>query len=36
MTERGRDAGERVQILAGNVKGAADKLITEQPMPPER
>jgi ElaB/YqjD/DUF883 family membrane-anchored ribosome-binding protein len=30
--EQGREAGERVQEVAGNVKGAVDKSIKDQPM----
>jgi ElaB/YqjD/DUF883 family membrane-anchored ribosome-binding protein len=32
MAEQGREAGERVQDVAGNFKGAVDKSIREQPM----
>jgi ElaB/YqjD/DUF883 family membrane-anchored ribosome-binding protein len=30
--EQGREAGERIQEVAGNVKGAVDKSIKNQPM----
>jgi ElaB/YqjD/DUF883 family membrane-anchored ribosome-binding protein len=30
--ERGREAGERMQDLAGNLKGAFDRSVKEQPM----
>jgi ElaB/YqjD/DUF883 family membrane-anchored ribosome-binding protein len=30
--EQGREAGERIQEVAGNVKGAVDKSIKDQPM----
>jgi ElaB/YqjD/DUF883 family membrane-anchored ribosome-binding protein len=30
--DQGREAGERIQEVAGNVKGAVDKSIKEQPM----
>jgi ElaB/YqjD/DUF883 family membrane-anchored ribosome-binding protein len=30
--ERGREAGERVQEVAGNFRGAVDKSVKEQPM----
>lgn len=32
VAEQGREAGERVQDVAGNFKGAVDKSIREQPM----
>ncbi|HWE17824.1 MAG TPA: hypothetical protein VG758_11695 [Hyphomicrobiaceae bacterium] len=32
VAERGRDAGERMQEVAGNLKGAVDKSVKEQPM----
>jgi ElaB/YqjD/DUF883 family membrane-anchored ribosome-binding protein len=32
VAEQGRDAGERMQEVAGNLKGAIDKSITDQPM----
>ena len=32
LAEQGREAGERVQDVAGNFKGAVDKSIREQPM----
>jgi ElaB/YqjD/DUF883 family membrane-anchored ribosome-binding protein len=32
MAEQGREAGERVQDVAGNFKGAVDKSVREQPM----
>ena len=32
VAEHGRDAGERVQEVAGNFKGALDKSLDEQPM----
>ena len=31
-TERGREAGERVQDVAGNFKGAVDKSVKDQPI----
>jgi len=31
-TEHGREAGERVQEVAGNIKGAVDKSVKDQPM----
>ena len=30
--EHGREAGERVQEVAGNIKGAVDKSVKDQPM----
>jgi ElaB/YqjD/DUF883 family membrane-anchored ribosome-binding protein len=30
--EQGREAGERVQEVAGNIKGAFDKSVKDQPM----
>lgn len=30
--EHGREAGEQVQKVAGNVKGAVEKSVREQPM----
>lgn len=32
IAAQGRDAGERVQAVAGNVRGAVDKSLIEQPM----
>src|SRR5262245_4347104 len=32
VAEHGREAGERVQEVAGNFKGAIDKSVREQPM----
>jgi ElaB/YqjD/DUF883 family membrane-anchored ribosome-binding protein len=32
VAQRGRDAGERMQDVAGNFKGAVDKSVREQPM----
>jgi ElaB/YqjD/DUF883 family membrane-anchored ribosome-binding protein len=32
VAEQGRDAGERIQEVAGNFKGALDKSVHEQPM----
>ena len=32
VAEQGRDAGERVQAVAGNIKGAVDKSVKDQPM----
>jgi len=32
VTEQGREAGERMQEVAGNFKGALDKSIKDQPM----
>lgn len=32
VAEQGRDAGQRVQEVAGNLKGAIDKSVKEQPM----
>ncbi|MGD9802246.1 MAG: YqjD family protein [Hyphomicrobiaceae bacterium] len=32
MAEQGREAGERVQQVAGNMKTAVDKSVREQPM----
>jgi len=32
MAEHGREAGERVQQVAGNVKTAVDKSLKDQPM----
>jgi ElaB/YqjD/DUF883 family membrane-anchored ribosome-binding protein len=32
LAEQGRDAGERVQEVAGNVKGAIDRSLKDQPM----
>jgi len=31
--QQGREVGERIQEVAGNVKGAVDKSIQDQPMP---
>ena len=30
--DQGREAGDRIQEVAGNVKGAVDKSIKDQPM----
>lgn len=30
--EQGRDAGERMQEVAGNLKGAVDRSVRDQPM----
>lgn len=30
--ERGREAGRQVEAVAGNLKGAIDKSVSEQPM----
>jgi ElaB/YqjD/DUF883 family membrane-anchored ribosome-binding protein len=30
--QQGREAGERIQEVAGNVKGAVDKSVKDQPM----
>ena len=30
--EQGREAGEQVQEVAGNIKGAVDKSVKDQPM----
>jgi ElaB/YqjD/DUF883 family membrane-anchored ribosome-binding protein len=32
IAEQGREAGERIQQVAGNFKGALDKSIKDQPM----
>jgi ElaB/YqjD/DUF883 family membrane-anchored ribosome-binding protein len=32
VAEQGREAGERVQEVAGNFRGAVDKSVREQPM----
>jgi ElaB/YqjD/DUF883 family membrane-anchored ribosome-binding protein len=32
VAEQGREAGERVQEVAGNLKGAVDKSVKDQPM----
>jgi ElaB/YqjD/DUF883 family membrane-anchored ribosome-binding protein len=32
VAEHGRDAGERVQQVAGNMKSAVDKSVKDQPM----
>jgi len=32
VAEHGRDAGERMQEVAGNFKGAVDKSVKEQPI----
>ena len=32
VAEHGRDAGDRMQEVAGNFKGALDKSLDEQPM----
>jgi ElaB/YqjD/DUF883 family membrane-anchored ribosome-binding protein len=32
VAEHGREAGERIQEVAGNMKGALDKSIKDQPM----
>ena len=32
VAEQGRDAGDRMQEVAGNFKGALDKSVSEQPM----
>jgi ElaB/YqjD/DUF883 family membrane-anchored ribosome-binding protein len=32
LTEQGRAAGEQVQEVAGNIKGAVDKSVKDQPM----
>jgi ElaB/YqjD/DUF883 family membrane-anchored ribosome-binding protein len=32
MTAQGREASEGVQEVAGNIKGAIDKSVTDQPM----
>ena len=32
LADRSRDAGERMQEVAGNLKGAVDKSVKEQPM----
>jgi ElaB/YqjD/DUF883 family membrane-anchored ribosome-binding protein len=32
VAEQGREAGERVQQVAGNLKGAVDKSVKDQPM----
>jgi ElaB/YqjD/DUF883 family membrane-anchored ribosome-binding protein len=32
VADRSRDAGERMQEVAGNLKGAVDKSVKEQPM----
>lgn len=32
VAEQGREAGERVQEVAGNIKGGVDKSVKDQPM----
>jgi ElaB/YqjD/DUF883 family membrane-anchored ribosome-binding protein len=32
VAEQGREAGERVQEVAGNLKGAVDRSVKDQPM----
>ncbi len=32
VVEQGREAGERLQEVAGNVKGAVDRSVKDQPM----
>ena len=32
VADQGREAGERVQEVAGNLKGAVDKSVKDQPM----
>jgi len=32
MADQGREAGEKVQEVAGNLKGAVDKSVKDQPM----
>lgn len=32
VSEQGREAGQQVQEVAGNIKGAVDKSVKEQPM----
>ena len=32
VAEHGREAGERMQEVAGNIKGAVDKSVKDQPM----
>lgn len=32
VTEQGREAGEKVQEVAGNLKGAVDKSLKDQPL----
>lgn len=32
VADSGRDAGERVNAVAGNIKGAVDKSVKDQPM----
>ena len=32
VADQGREAGERVQEVAGNLKGALDKSVKDQPM----
>jgi ElaB/YqjD/DUF883 family membrane-anchored ribosome-binding protein len=32
MAEQGKEAGERVQEVAGNLKGAVEKSVVDQPM----
>lgn len=32
VAEQGRDAGQRVQEVAGNLKSAVDRSVTDQPM----
>jgi ElaB/YqjD/DUF883 family membrane-anchored ribosome-binding protein len=32
IADKGRDAGERVQEVAGNFRGAVDKSVREKPM----
>ena len=32
MAEQGKEAGDRVQEVAGNLKGAVEKSVSDQPM----
>ena len=32
VVEQGREAGDKVQEVAGNIKGAVDKSVKDQPM----
>lgn len=32
IAEQGKEAGDRVQQVAGNIKGAVEKSVTDQPM----
>lgn len=32
MAEQGREVGDKVQEVAGNLKGAVDKSVKDQPM----